>query len=159
MSFGKFKDDSEKVNPTNTGSTSTHAGLGAARNEAFLGKGTKVVGTLSFNGPVELDGAVEGEIQAKESLTIGEAAVIHAKIHGADITIKGTVTGDVVATRRLSIKRPARVTGNISSPTLSIEDGVHFEGRCSMNAVEARAAEPKGPSSTGATTKSVGAAA
>lgn len=158
MSFGKFKDETDRA-PSTSISSSGHAAMGSGRNEAFLGKGTKVVGTLSFNGPVELDGTVEGEIQSKESLTIGESATIHAKIHGADITIKGTVTGDIVATKRLSIKRPARVTGNISSPTLSIEDGVQFEGRCSMNNAEHRSAETKPGLQSASTDKGVGAAA
>ena len=103
------------------------------KSEAFLGKGTKVSGSLSFNGPVELDGIVEGEIVAKETLTIGEGAVINAKIHGTEIVVKGSVTGDIVATKRLSIRKPARVSGNIASPMLSVEEGVHFEGKCSMN--------------------------
>ena len=146
MSFGKFKDDSEKSTPSNALTTSHHGHptMNSGKNEAFLGKGTKVVGTLSFNGPVELDGAVEGEIQSKETLTIGESAVIHAKIHGVEITIKGTVTGDIVASKRLAIRKPARVTGNISSPLLSIEDGVQFEGRCSMNVPEQRGSDSKG---------------
>lgn len=158
MSFGKFKDDNEKL-PSAATSVQSHAATNTGRTEAFLGKGTKVVGTLSFNGPVELDGAVEGEIQSKDTLTIGESAVIHAKIHGAEITIKGTVTGDIVATKRLAIKRPARVTGNIASPTLSIEDGVQFEGRCSMTTAEARSVEAKVGAPGASQEKSVGAAA
>jgi cytoskeletal protein CcmA (bactofilin family) len=158
MSFGKFKDDNEKI-PSAATSAPSQAATNTGRTEAFLGKGTKVVGTLSFNGPVELDGAVEGEIQSKDTLTIGESAIIHAKIHGAEITIKGTVTGDIVATKRLAIKRPARVTGNIASPTLSIEDGVQFEGRCSMTTAEARSVEAKVGAPGASHEKGVGAAA
>lgn len=144
MSFGKFRDDSSDKDKSSTVTPPmSGAQLSTGRNEAFLGKGTKVIGTLAFNGPVELDGTVEGEIVAKESLTIGESAVINAKIHGAEIVIKGTVTGDIVATKRLAIKRPARVTGNIASPTLSIEDGVQFEGKCSMNVPESRSMETR----------------
>jgi cytoskeletal protein CcmA (bactofilin family) len=160
MSFGKFRDDSsdkEKSSTTMPPTSGSHITTG--RNEAFLGKGTKVVGTLAFNGPVELDGTVEGEIVAKESLTIGESAVISAKIHGSEIIIKGTVTGDIVATKRLSIKRPAKVTGNIASPTLSIEDGVQFEGKCSMNVPEGRNTENRSGLQAVGTEKGVVAAA
>ncbi|WKZ57663.1 MAG: polymer-forming cytoskeletal protein [Bdellovibrionota bacterium] len=101
--------------------------------EAFLGKGCKVVGNLSFTGPVELDGHIEGEITAKDRLTIGEAAIINAKISGAEIVVRGTVNGDIIASKKLSLRRPAKITGNISSTNLSIEEGVVFEGKCSMN--------------------------
>src|SRR4051812_1531915 len=124
MSFGKFKDDSsdkDKAAPSPLAS-SPLTGSPGTKSDAFLGKGTKVVGNLSFNGPVELDGHVEGEVNSKETLTIGEGAVINAKIHGTEIVVKGQVNGDIVATKRLSIKKPAKVTGNISSPLLSIED-------------------------------------
>lgn len=154
MSFGKFKDDSDENKDSKKPSVTVAPGgvspAGSTKSEAFLGKGTKVVGTLTFNGPVELDGAVEGEVHAKDSLTIGEGAVISAKIHGTEIVVKGTVTGDIIATKRLSIKRPAKVTGNIASPTLSIEDGVHFDGKCSMNPNETRLQAVGGSEKVGA---------
>ena len=151
MSFGKFKDDDEKKTPVAAApAPGTATGTGPQKSEAFLGKGTKVVGSLTFNGPVELDGHVEGEVHAKDSLVIGESAILNAKVHGSEIIVKGNVTGDIIATKRLSIKRPAKVTGNIASPTLSIEDGVQFEGRCSMNANEARLTAVGGSEKVGA---------
>ncbi len=140
MSFGKFKED-EEGGSSSTGSSS---GAQSPKSDAFLGKGTKVVGSLAFNGAVELDGAVEGEILAKDLLTIGESAIINAKIVGGEIVVRGAVTGDIVATKRLVIKKPARVTGNIASPTLSIEEGVHFEGKCSMSVPAATQGEGRG---------------
>jgi len=127
MAFGRTGDDSK---------TETDLGLrtvttGGGKNIAFLGQGSKVVGTLTFSGPVEIDGYVEGELNA-DKLIVGEAAVINAKINGAEITVKGNVTGDITATKRLTLQKPAKVVGNITSNNLSIEEGVIFEGQCSM---------------------------
>jgi cytoskeletal protein CcmA (bactofilin family) len=113
------------------GTSSVSASSGQV--EAFLGKGSKAVGTLSFTGPAEIDGTIEGEIQSKDRLTIGESAVINAKITGAEIIVKGTVNGDIIAHKKLSLRKPARITGNITANNLSIEEGVVFEGKCSMN--------------------------
>ncbi len=145
MSFGKFRDDKDSTSTTPTASSPIPSSTSSnGRAEAFLGRGSKVVGTLTFTGPVELDGNVEGEIHAKESLTIGESAVINAKILGAEVIVRGTVTGDISASKKLSLRKPARVTGNISSPALSIEEGVHFEGKCSMSAnASSTSTEPK----------------
>ena len=115
-----------------TTSSPTRPG-GSGNADALLGKGTKINGTLSFAGPVEIDAEIEGEIIAKDRLTIGEAAIIRAKITGVEVIIRGQVTGDVIATKTLSLRRPAKVLGNISAPTLSIEEGVIFDGKCSMN--------------------------
>jgi cytoskeletal protein CcmA (bactofilin family) len=145
MSFGKFRDEKDMPSTPSTvagAPTPAFAG-GAGKAEAFLGRGSKVVGTLTFTGPVELDGNIEGEIHSKETLLIGEGAIINAKILGAEIVIKGTVTGDIVATKKLSLRKPARVTGNISSPAISIDEGVHFEGKCSMSANAAAPGDTK----------------
>ena len=136
MAFGRSGDDykSEDLKSTTTG---------AARSVAFLGQGSKVVGTLNFSGAVELDGYIEGDINA-EKLTIGEAAVINARVTGAEIYVKGSVTGDIVATKRLVLQKPAKVTGNITSTNLSIEEGVVFEGQCAMASAAGASAQQKG---------------
>jgi cytoskeletal protein CcmA (bactofilin family) len=140
MSFGGFKDKkpSDSSTPSVGGGSPSFSGGGisgggdSARSEAYLGRGAAVVGTLSFSGPVEIDCAVEGEIHAQGSLTLGEGANIQGKVYGAEVTVRGTVNGDLIAAKRLTIKKPARIVGNISCPVISIEEGVHFEGRCSM---------------------------
>jgi cytoskeletal protein CcmA (bactofilin family) len=101
--------------------------------DALLGAGSKVVGALTFNGPVQIDGEIEGELHAKDKLTIGESAVVKAKVIGGEILVKGTVQGDITA-KRLFLKKPAKVSGNITCEMLSIEEGVIFEGKSTMGA-------------------------
>ena len=104
----------------------------SGQGEALLGTGSKVIGTLTFTGPVQLDGEVEGEVLCKDKLIVGQAAMIKAKISGTEVLIMGTVQGDIVASKSLSLRKPARVLGNISTEQLSIEEGVVFEGHCAM---------------------------
>lgn len=99
---------------------------------AFLGKGTRITGTLVFEGPSRIEGQVEGEVSAQDTLTVGESAVVNARIKGTVVLIHGTVTGDVVAGTRLEIRAPAKVTGDITTPTLVVDEGAILEGRCSM---------------------------
>jgi cytoskeletal protein CcmA (bactofilin family) len=103
---------------------------------AFLGKGSKVSGKLAFEGTVRIEGQIEGEIAAQDTLTIGESAVINAQITGTTVIIHGKVTGDVTARKRLEIRAPGKVFGNISAPSLVINEGVIFEGHCTMSATE-----------------------
>ena len=130
MSFGKSK--SEIDSASGSVGAVTQPAQAASRGSAFLGQGSKVVGTLNFSGPVELDGFIEGELNAQDKLVVGESAVVNARINGSEILVKGTVNGDISASKRLILQRPAKVTGNISSLSLSIEEGVVFEGQCSM---------------------------
>ncbi len=101
--------------------------------QAHLGLGSRVEGKLTFDGSVQIDGHVEGEIHAQESVLIGDKAVINAQIIAGTVVIKGKVTGDVTARTRLELQAPAKLTGNIVSPSLVIHEGVVFEGHCSMS--------------------------
>jgi cytoskeletal protein CcmA (bactofilin family) len=104
-------------------------------SNAFLGKGSRIVGKLVFEGPARIEGTVEGEIAAQDTLTIGESAIVNAQIAGSTVIIHGRVTGDVTARKRLEIRAPGRVLGNITSPSLVIHEGVVFEGQCTMGDV------------------------
>jgi cytoskeletal protein CcmA (bactofilin family) len=110
--------------------------------QAYLGKGSRVSGKLNFQGTVRVDGQVEGEIAAQDTLIVGERAVVTAQISGATVIIRGKVTGDINARKRVEIRAPGRLFGNIVTPSLVIHDGVIFEGHCSMaSGAEVRSAE------------------
>src|SRR5258706_1729072 len=113
--------------------------LPAASGEvnAYLGKGSKVAGKLTFEGTVRVDGQVEGEVAAQDTLIVGETAVVNAQILGSTIIIKGKVTGDITARKRVEIKAPGKLFGNVTTPCLIIQEGVIFEGHCSMGGAEA----------------------
>jgi len=107
--------------------------MGAASGlNVLIGKDCRISGTLSLSGKVELHGSIEGEVSSTGELIIGEPANIDAKVVGADVKVFGKVNGDIECSDRLELKTGAKVYGNISCPNLIIEDGVTFEGHCSM---------------------------
>src|SRR4029450_12020253 len=116
--------------------------------DAFLGKGTKVEGKLMLEGTGRIEGQVDGEISAKDTLTIGDSAVVNATISGTSIIIEGRVTGDVFAAQRLDLRAASRVEGNISTPCLVVQDGAVLEGRCSMSGAEGPAHADRRPAAT-----------
>ena len=107
---------------------------------AFIGPGSRVTGKVEFDGPAVIEGQLEGEIIARDTLTIGETAVVTAQITGTSIIINGCVTGDVTARKRLEIRASAKLSGSISTPSLAINEGGMFEGQCTMRSVESRPA-------------------
>ncbi len=98
----------------------------------FLGAQTEFVGKLAFSGVVHLDGVFHGEIISRGVLVVGSESVVNASIHSAVLKISGEVHGDIIATERLEMYPPAKVYGSVKSPVLVIEEGVVFEGSCSM---------------------------
>lgn len=103
----------------------------------FLGSQTEFEGKLSFSGVVHLDGTFHGEIISRGTLVIGSASVVRAQVHASVLKIAGEVHGDLTATERIELYPPARVYGNIRTPSLVVEEGVIFEGMCSMSSVQA----------------------
>jgi cytoskeletal protein CcmA (bactofilin family) len=117
-----------------------------ARGEikAFLGEGTDFKGILTFEGTVRIDGKLDGEIYTKDTLIVGESAVVAAEINVNTIVISGVVRGNINATGKIEVHRPGKLLGNVKTPSLFIEEGVIFEGSCSM--VQDAAGEKKVPS-------------
>jgi cytoskeletal protein CcmA (bactofilin family) len=100
---------------------------------SHLGKGSIVVGNVSFDGPATIDGQVDGDITSTGTLILGETAVITCpRIEAASVIIAGEVSGDIMASEQIVIARSARVLGNLYSPAVAIEDGAWFDGHCKV---------------------------
>src|SRR6266702_1246013 len=83
----------------------------------------------------------EGEMFERDKTTQvdetgGTSAVVNAQITGTSVVVHGKVTGDITARKRLEIRAPGKVFGNISTPSLVIHEGVVFEGQCTMSGTE-----------------------
>jgi cytoskeletal protein CcmA (bactofilin family) len=99
---------------------------------AFLDEGSAMEGKYRCSGTVMLQAKFTGEIDAEDTLIVGEQAVVHATVQAATLVVHGQVVGDVSATRRLELKRTARVTGDIEAPVVVMEEGAVHDGHCRM---------------------------
>ncbi len=110
----------------------------------LLGVGTTIEGTLAFKDTIRLDGAVSGKIVSeKGTVIIGERAVVEAQIRVGTAIVKGTVNGHIQASERIDVYPPAKITGDIQAPVISIETGVFFNGNCNMAKPEPLPVEKK----------------
>jgi cytoskeletal protein CcmA (bactofilin family) len=112
--------------------------MNAPEITTILGKGSAFDGKLTFEGAVRIDGDFSGEIRTDGVLIIGETAEIKADVSAATIVIEGTVRGDLVATESIQIHAPARVFGNLATPSLEIQKGSLFEGNCQMGSPQSK---------------------
>lgn len=96
---------------------------------AFIGPTVALTGALHFDGVVRLDGRFTGEIRSSGTLVIGETAVVEAEVWVDTVIVSGQLHGNINARNRVQLHAPARVSGNISTLHLVIDDGVLFEGQ------------------------------
>jgi cytoskeletal protein CcmA (bactofilin family) len=120
---------------TTSDTPATHAGV---ERRAYLDEGSKVSGKLNFEGSVHINGQIDGEINAKSSVIIGESAMVTAHIKAASIIVAGTVNGELIASERIEIQPSAKVSGKLTAPKLMVHEGAIFDGQCAMKSDEAR---------------------
>jgi cytoskeletal protein CcmA (bactofilin family) len=103
---------------------------------AFVDEGSEIEGRYSFRGTAMLNGRFTGEITTADTLIIGERGVVQATIHAGTIIVSGEITGDIVATQRIELRPTARVSGQVETPVLAVEDGAILDGRCRMSSAK-----------------------
>ncbi len=105
---------------------------------SHLGTGSRITGELYFPGTVELPGYVNGSVEAA-AIVIEEAGEVEGELHAASVTIKGRFKGQVIG-GKVALHTSARVTGEITYESLSIETGAEVEGtfRCQPYAKDAK---------------------
>ena len=98
----------------------------------LIEKGCEFEGKLTFEGTVRINGKFSGEIFSEGTLVVGEGAAIDGKLDVGNIIVHGEVRGTIKASDRIEMHTPAVVEGDITAQTLVIDEGVIFEGSCSM---------------------------
>jgi len=106
--------------------------LGGKQPNTFIGKGSEFVGKLTFDGTVRIDGKVDGEVFSRGTLIVGPGADVSAKIQVDTVLLSGQVRGNISANKKIEMRAPGKLYGNIKTPVLVVEEGVIFEGNCKM---------------------------
>lgn len=102
------------------------------QNFTFLGGGVAFRGVFTFDGTVRIDGRLEGEIHSKGTLLVGEQAIIKGIITAGTLVSSGKIQGNITASEKVQLLKPAVLIGDIQSPMLLIEEGAHFHGMSNM---------------------------
>ena len=98
----------------------------------ILNAGTRITGDLASEGDLRVDGSVQGNIEVKTKLVLGQSAHIKGNIIAQNSDISGVVIGNVTVSELLTIKATAKITGDIACSKLIIEAGAEFNGNSAM---------------------------
>jgi cytoskeletal protein CcmA (bactofilin family) len=103
-------------------------------------QGSVLGATLRFKGELHADedlmirGQVQGKITHSQRLTICREAQVQADIKGEVVAVEGTLVGDVSAATSVAVLESARLTGDLTAPSITIVDGANFNGNVLMEA-------------------------
>ncbi len=129
------------------GQEPTRTGRGAGNVPSIVSPEMTVTGNLVSSGEVQLDGTVDGDVQA-ETLTIGENGTINGTVRATTLRVLGHVDGEIQADD-VTILARARVRGDVVHESLAIEAGAMIEGHC-RRANQAESPEAAAPARRGA---------
>jgi len=111
---------------------------------------TRITGKIICKETLRIDGRVKGEVRCDKTVIIGEQAKVDASIDADAIIIFGEVKGDVNARRKITLERTARMTGDLATPGIVIEEGAKLKGRIVIGAEEESSAKQQPASRTAA---------
>ena len=101
-------------------------------NVVSLGPRDILQGRLEIQGDLKIAGNVEGDLKASGDVTIESGATIQAAIEGANISVRGQVTGNVTARKRLTLGGSGHLQGDVRVGRLTVEDGATLNGNVTM---------------------------
>jgi cytoskeletal protein CcmA (bactofilin family) len=106
----------------------------AAREPATIGPSIRIDGDVRGEEDLLIEGEVTGTVRLQgNNLVIGSQGRVKANVYAQSIDVEGHMDGDLCGSERVSIRNGARVTGNVTAPRVTIEDGAHFKGSVEMD--------------------------
>jgi cytoskeletal protein CcmA (bactofilin family) len=105
----------------------------SARIDTLIGKAARVQGDVEFEGGLHLDGRVAGNVRAVgppgASLSVSEHGSIEGSVEVPNVTLNGSVRGDIRATERVILGPQARVHGNVHYGVIEMTLGAEIKGK------------------------------
>lgn len=101
--------------------------------KSLIADGCEIDGHFKFSDGLRIDGAVRGNIIAKDELpsilVISESGSVMGEVYADHIIINGAVTGSVHARKMLELQPKARIEGDVHYTALEMHQGAIIAGQ------------------------------
>jgi cytoskeletal protein CcmA (bactofilin family) len=97
------------------------------RRGTIIAEGLKIVGSVTAEGLVEVNGHIEGDLHCT-SLVVSPKASISGCVEADRVVVNGRVEGPIRG-GEVVLKSRAHVVGDIQHQSLAVEAGAYFDGR------------------------------
>ncbi|SRR5712691_695533 len=126
----------------------TEKGHGTPEGEAglsIIGAGMRVVGDITAEGVVKIEGAVVGTVRAGRQVLVGKGGDVEGDIVAREAIIGGEVRGSIRAEERIEIQAGCVVHGDLATRRLLVQEGGEINGvvRMGEGALEQEGAPAK----------------
>lgn len=109
--------------------------------ETIIGKETIIEGNIKLPTSLRIDGKVYGEIECEGNVYIGKSGYTEPAIQAKNVIVAGEANGEIKATEKVQIHAKGKITGDIHSQGLIIEDGGVFNGGSTIHTLNQKVKE------------------
>ena len=96
-------------------------------------EGSKIIGDFIAESNVRIDGEIQGNVSSSAKIVIGQTGIISGNLMCASADIEGRIEGTLKVEGLLTLRSKAKVTGEITTAKIQIEEGAEFSGQCKMS--------------------------
>ncbi len=99
-------------------------------NLTVIGKAMVVRGHITSKESLHIEGEVNGTLDLPGArLTVGQTAKVMADARAREIEIIGTLSGDLDASKKITVRKGGRLIGDCRTPGIVIEEGAYYKGK------------------------------
>jgi len=103
---------------------------------SIIGPGMTVIGDVTTDGTVRVEGRVTGTIHAGKAVVVGSNGMVEGEVRTNDAVIAGSVSGLLLAASRLEIQASSRIQGEVRARRIQLDEGALFNGDLRMGDFE-----------------------
>jgi cytoskeletal protein CcmA (bactofilin family) len=124
-------------------------GVVSLANLTVIGKAMVVRGHIISTESLHIEGEVEGTLELPGArLTVSPTAKVKADATAREIEVMGSLSGDLDASKKITIRRGGRLVGDLRTPGIVIEEGAYFKGKIEILNPEEPETEQPPPAAT-----------
>lgn len=110
---------------------------------SVIGPGTTVVGSITMEDDLQVDGRLDGSVSTEGSVTVTDRGTVEGDIEAAEVVVSGRVDGTIRAEQVARFRSGCRVKADVHTPSITVEEGGVVDGRLSMAGSERQAGAAK----------------
>lgn len=100
---------------------------------SVIGEGSEFIGEFKLDGLLRIDGTFRGRLQTNGKVIIGKTGFVDTDVRARVVVAGGEIHGNIYATESVRLLSTCKVYGDVITPKLQIDEGVIFNGICTVN--------------------------
>lgn len=98
----------------------------------IISEGCIIDGNITSNHSIKIDGIINGNIDAKQGVILGDTGRILGHVNAAEAVVFGQIQGNI-QTQKLEIRSTGKIYGDIKTDSIEMEFGAIYNGKVTMD--------------------------